>query len=195
MSTTIQGILYTRIGTTSTACVGTEDGSKNAVSKSYIGKALLLSHVTIGSIYCIVTMIGKWAFYECKGLTNLLIPSTITILKRSCFYSLSLTSPLVIPASVKSVESFFIEDCSPIIIFCGTEEPQTINVGWSDWISNQFTGKVSVPNEYKSDKFLKKNIEKRELTECAASIYASVRIKRRQKWLILVFFIHILLLS
>ena len=50
MSATKENVLYTRIGTSSEACVGTEDGSKNAVSTSFVGEVVILSYISIDNI-------------------------------------------------------------------------------------------------------------------------------------------------
>ena len=82
MSVTKDNILYTRIGTSKEACVGTVDNTAIAVSKSFVGEVVILSHVTIDDIYCKVTTIGRYAFNQCKKVTNIVIPDTVTFLKQ-----------------------------------------------------------------------------------------------------------------
>ena len=138
MSITKDKVLYSRIRETNEACVGTEDGSKNAVSTDFVGEVIILSHVTIDNVYCTITSIGKNAFKVCKQVTNIVIPNTVTLLNDHCFWELSLTSPLIIPSSVTTVESWFINAWGPkAIIFCGTKEPKMINTGYDGWISKR----------------------------------------------------------
>ena len=168
MSVTINDVLYTRIGTTNTARVGTEDGSKYAVSKSKTGEIYIFPYVQIEGIKCTVGEIGKYAFYCCKSITSIIIPSTIKTLKTRCFCAIALTKPLIIPSSVTTVETFFIDGWSPsLLIFCGANEPKMVNIDYDNYISKKFTNNVIVPTNYNNEKFCLKPIEKKLLSECS----------------------------
>ena len=169
MSVVKEKVLYTRIEQTKEACVGRIDESKNAISRDFVGEVVILSRVFINGVYCTVTTLGRYAFDSCPGLTNVVIPNTVTLLKDSCFCRLNITNPIIIPSSVKTVESFFIDNWNPSsIIFCGKEEPKMVIVeNFTGWISRYFTGVVTVSNDYEKDTFCLKNIEKRLLTECS----------------------------
>ena len=168
MSETIKEVLYTRIGETSEACVGTEDGSKTAVSTTKEGEIRILPRVLIGSNRCIVTTIGRSAFDGCTKLTNIIIPSTVTTIKYFALRNLYLKEPLFIPSSVTTVESHFIDLWySKTLVFCGTKEPEKKAAGSAKyWISEVFTGSVVVPLNYENDKFCLKNIVKFMKGEC-----------------------------
>ena len=193
MSISIGEVLYSRISLLSEACVGTEDGSMHAVSETFVGEVIIMSHVTIDNIYCIVTTIGKGAFYKCPGLTNIIIPSTISLLKQSCFWLLQLTKPLILPSSVKTVETYFINSWGPnVLIFCGTKDPKTVKTGNNAaWISPSFKGSVFVPNNYEESAFCLKKISKKELCVCHDRMCFSKRKKRTSSLL----FMSVLIIS
>ena len=163
MSVTVHGVLYTRINQTNTARVGTEDGSKNAVSSSYEGIVVIKPSVSIDKTICLVTEIGKLAFYYSKA-SFVVIPNTIKIMRNHCFYSVSFH--IIIPASVTLVESLFIDESNPKITFCGMKEPETVVTDDDYWISNFFSSNVNVPLNYKDANFCLKNIAKNEANEC-----------------------------
>ena len=127
------------------------------------------SKVLIDNIICTVVEIGRDSLSCSYGVTSISIPDTVTRLMFRCFSCLSLKKPIIIPASVIEVESFFVENMNPDIIFCGTKEPEmTIYGGYTGFISNLFTGKVIVPLEYDPSKttFCKKNIERSSTPGC-----------------------------
>ena len=182
MSITKDKVLYSRIRETNEACVGTEDGSKNAVSTDFVGEVIILSHVTIDNVYCTVTTICYRAFSYCYQVANIVIPNTVTLLRKSSFWNLNLTSPLIIPSSVTTVESFFINNWGPkAIIFCGTKEHLMIDTstGNNGFISAKFTGKVSVPEDYEKDSFCLKSVEKKTLSDCSIiQTFLSIKLHR-----------------
>ena len=57
MSIIYKKVRYTRINDTSTAVVGTNDGSYGAVPKSYEGEVIIYPIVRINNIQCTVTEI------------------------------------------------------------------------------------------------------------------------------------------
>ena len=164
MSVTVNGILYTRINQTNTARVGTEDGSKHAVSASYKGRVVIKPAVCINKTLCLVTEIGKWAFYSSKA-SIVVIPNTIKIMRNHCFNAVSFH--IIIPASVTLVESLFIDNSNPKITFCGMKEPKTVVTNHGYWISVSFSRNVSVPLNYEDEKFCLKSIVKNEASECS----------------------------
>ena len=50
-----------------------------------------------------VTKIGFYAFYNCSGLTNVVIPDSVTIISGSAFSGCSGLTSVVIPAGVRSI--------------------------------------------------------------------------------------------
>ena len=166
MNVTVDNVFYTRIGANE-ACVGTEDGSKRAVSTSTTGEIKILPSVPLDTIYCVVTMIGKNAFLACKKLTKISIPNTVKILKDSCLGSLELTEPLIFPQSIEKVETWFLSFwASNSLIFCGEKEPEMVNVRENNWISATFNGSVFVPLNYEKETFCQKPVNKIILTNC-----------------------------
>ena len=58
-----------------------------------------------------VTTIGNSAFYECSGLTEVVIPGNVTTIGNSAFYECSSLTELVIPDSVTSIGSYAFWGC------------------------------------------------------------------------------------
>ena len=168
MNVTIEDVLYTRIGKTNTACVGTEDGSKNAVSDTKEGEVRILPYVPINGNVFKVTTVGKCAFYRCTKVTNIIIPNTVKLLKYYAFKGLSLKKTLILPSSIKTVEPNFIDDWySQDIVFCGLKEPEKISTSSSSyWLSVYIKRSIIVPLEYRNEEFCKKGINKTAETGC-----------------------------
>ena len=160
MSVTLNGITYSRIGTTNNASVG-------SVSKSIRGDVFIYPEVQINGANCIVTEIGSFSFSGCENITNIILPSTITTLRIGSFTSLNMTKPLIIPSSVVLVESWFVNVWSPsCVVFCGTKEPTMKDVdNYDGFISTYFKGKVVVSYNYNGEKFCLRDI-KRKLYVC-----------------------------
>lgn len=73
-----------------------------------------------------LTDIGM-AFSGCKYLTEVTIPSSVTILKESAFQNCTNLQSVTIPASVERIERWAFSKCSSLvnITFCGTKEQWT----------------------------------------------------------------------
>ena len=105
--------------------------------------------VSIDGILCRVVEIMGEAFSKCKNVTEIILPDTITTIRKYAFAYLTIEM-FVIPSSVTYVESFIISDFAPKqIIFCGKKEP-TINE--SPCFSSLFHGKVFVSNDFEPEK-------------------------------------------
>lgn len=162
MSTTVDGVLYTKIGTNE-ACVGTEDGSKKAVPEATVGEIKIASKVLIDGVSCTVTMLGWNAFFQCSKLTNIIIPNTVKTLKRYCLGNLYLTESLFLPSSITKVEYYFISNwASKLLVFCGTKEPEMV----SGFEITPTLKSVTVPNDYEGSTFCTKSIVKTAATGC-----------------------------
>ena len=199
MNATIDGILYTKIGTNE-ACVGKEDGSQEAVWTTREGVVKIRSKVLIAGVSCIVTMIGKKAFRKCQRITNIIIPNTVNTLKQQCFEELYLTEPLVIPSSVTNVESYFLFKWnSKTLIFCGSKDPNKTSTDGTRWISSSFVDNVIVPLNYENDEFCSKKVSKVLPNECKVQYEENKRIytcfRKRNSYLISLFFDGLVLAS
>ena len=162
MSTTVDGVLYTKIGTKE-ACVGYESKTTPAVPTSAVGEINIASNVLIDGVSCIVTMLGFCAFSGCTKLTNIVIPNTLKTLKFCCFDRLYLTEPLILPSSITKVESDFLSNWhSKSLVFCGTKDL----VMTSSFSISSYLTSVIVPMNYESDKFCTKNVVKTAATGC-----------------------------
>ncbi len=59
-----------------------------------------------------VTSIGQYAFFGCKGLTSLVIPTGVTSIGQYAFSGCSGLTSLVIPTGVTSIDQYAFSDCS-----------------------------------------------------------------------------------
>lgn len=180
MSTRINGILYTRIGTTFTARAG--NGSSffpNAVASSFAGHAIVLPRVEFAGIVCKVVELGYRSFCNVNGITNLTIPNTVTTLKEGCIEKMPNLKIVIIPSSVTTVESWFIVNMVPDqIIFCGTKEPKAVYTYSNEYVASGYNKAVIVPLNYEPGKtsFLNKNAERRSIS-CPSMKYNTRKMK------------------
>lgn len=59
-----------------------------------------------------ITTIGKYAFYECRGLTEILIPDSIISIGDWAFWRCTALTEIVIPASITSIGDYAFFECS-----------------------------------------------------------------------------------
>ncbi len=79
-------------------------------SNSYSEDVIIPSSVTNGTSIYIVTSIGNLAFFNCKGLTSVTIPNSVTSIGSGGFANCGLTS-ITIPNSVTSIGRGAFADC------------------------------------------------------------------------------------
>ena len=81
-----------------------------------------------------LTDIGM-AFCDCSYLTDVTIPSSVTILKERAFQNCTNLQSVTIPASVERIERWVFSKCSSLvnITFCGTKEQWTAIDKYSQW--------------------------------------------------------------
>ena len=111
----VDGIYYSITSSTDlTVEVTYKDKSLEVDSKTYVGDIIIPEFVTYGSDTYHVTSIGYSAFFDCRGLTSVTIPESVTKIGGYAFYRCSITS-VVIPESVTKIEGDVFSDCSQLI--------------------------------------------------------------------------------
>ena len=94
-----------------------------------------------------VKIIGDYAFYNCRNLTNILLPSGLTTIGKDAFYYTGITS-ITIPASVTEIGRWAFSSCSSLTKtnYLGTLK---------DWVSIDFKGNYS---DYSNPIYYSKNL-------------------------------------
>ena len=83
----VNGIYYNKNAGGKSVTVTYEGKSYDAYSNEYSGNVVIPSSVTyFGNTYA-VTSIGKYAFYDCWGLTSITIPNSVTSIDNYAFSS------------------------------------------------------------------------------------------------------------
>ncbi len=77
--------------------------------KSIFGK--LVTEYILGDE---ITSIGKYAFYDCSGLTSVTIPNSVTSIGKRAFENCSSLTSVTIPYSVTSIGDYAFMDCSSL---------------------------------------------------------------------------------
>ena len=95
-----------------------------------------------------VTSIGRSAFYFCRGLTSVEIPSSVTSIGNSAFYGCSGLTSIVIPSSVTSIGDWAFNSCSSLI---SVEIPSSVtNIGESAFYYCSSLTTVVIPSSVTS---------------------------------------------
>ena len=79
-------------------------------------------------------------FFNCKKLTSVTIPNTVTELGYSAFQGCTALTSLVIPTSVKTITSGVFTDCELLTIYCKVSSKPS---GWSDNWNMYKAGSIS----------------------------------------------------
>ena len=83
-----------------------------------------------------VTTIGNHAFYRCSGLTNITISDSITTIESGAFNACTKLISIIIPDSVTYVGSHAFNGCGCLTIYCETANKPD---GWADnWNKNAY---------------------------------------------------------
>ena len=76
-----------------------------------------------------VTVIPKYAFHKCSGLTSVSIPNTVTSIGYAAFYKCSGLTSFNIPNSVTSIGEYAFSDCSGLKTLIIEDGDTELNVG------------------------------------------------------------------
>lgn len=79
-----------------------------------------------------VATIGSYAFYECKGLTQVALPETLASMGTSAFQGCSGISSVSIPASLKTVPSYAFYGCGQLRTLTGGASVSSVESGAFD---------------------------------------------------------------
>ena len=87
----------------------------DSYSNEYSGAVNIPESVTYNGRHTFsVTRIGSSAFYNCSGLTSVVIPNSVTSIGSSAFYNCDGLTSVVIPNSVTSIGSYAFYDCDSL---------------------------------------------------------------------------------
>ena len=88
-----------------------------------------------------VTTIRKEAFRDCTGLTAITIPSSVTTIESSAFYNCTGLTAITIPSSVTTIESSAFSNCTGVISITIPESVTTIGTNaFSNVYNIQYSG-------------------------------------------------------
>ena len=96
----VDGIYYNKNADETSVTVTYRGNSYDAYSDEYSGNVVIPSSVTYSGNTYAVTSIGKYAFYECSGLTSITIPNSVTSIGDYAFQVCSGLTSITIPNSV-----------------------------------------------------------------------------------------------
>lgn len=123
------------------------------------------------TIFCTVTEIGSWAFYECSSLTNISMAETITKIGSRAFQGCTALENLSLSDNITSIGDFGFENCSTlqtitmpenlktlgnsVLSYCATLRKVTLNEGLESIGANAFSNnnamlEITFPSTLKS---------------------------------------------
>ncbi len=85
---------------------------KNSNYNSYDGEMNIPEKFSYEGVEYSVTNIGKWAFFECSGLTSVTIPNTVSFISEHAFSGCRGLTSVTIPNSVITIGWWAFERCS-----------------------------------------------------------------------------------
>ena len=143
----IDGIYY-NLGSGATVTYKSSKQGPNGMEyySDYSGDLVIPSKITYNDVTYKVKGISKFAFYNCKDLTNITIPNSVTSIGERAFYSCENLSSLTIPNSVTSLGDGAFQYCFglssvsigtgissiPVNCFegCGISSIELLNIGY-----------------------------------------------------------------
>ena len=105
-----QTINYTVLDEDTKTCMTKIGYLSNRVS----GQLILPANPKDGDVEYTLTVIGMSSFYQCTGLTSVVIPNTVVKIDDSAFTYCSILKTVVIPNSVKQIGGWAFMECSEL---------------------------------------------------------------------------------
>lgn len=107
----VGGVYYSIIPSTTNLTVVSGDAK-------YIGDIVIPSGITVNDVDYIVTRIGQYSFAECPGLTSITFPSDIngklTVIEPNAFQNCKSITSLIIPNTVTLIDAYAFTGCSSL---------------------------------------------------------------------------------
>ena len=91
------------------------------------------------------TNIGRFAFYDCTNLTNILIPNSVTTIEAAAFEKCSLLESIVIPNSVNSIVASAFGHCSTLSSVVFEENSQLISLDYAVFAHDTSLTSIEIP--------------------------------------------------
>ena len=142
----VGGIYYNITSSTDKTCEVTFQGSSyRSYSNEYTGSIVIHETVTYNGTTYSVTSIRDYAFYDCSGLTSVIIPNSVISIGKFAFYDCTGLTSVTIGNSVTSIGDDAFSWCPNLI---NIELPNSVtsfgyNVfGSTGWFLNQPSGLV-----------------------------------------------------
>ncbi len=107
----IDGIYYNMNDNSASVSVTYRGRSYHSYSNEYSGTVVIPETITYNRITYRVTWIGNEAFYDCSGLTSIVIPNSVTSIGYSAFSGCSGLTSIVIPDGVTSIGNNAFSGC------------------------------------------------------------------------------------
>ena len=99
----VDGIYYKKNSDGTSVSVTYKGFSYNSYDNEYSGAVTIPASVTFSGKTYSVTSIGNAAFYDCSGLTSVVIPNSVTSIGNSAFRECRGLTSVEIPNSVTSI--------------------------------------------------------------------------------------------
>ena len=143
----VDGIYYYITNERNKTVTVTYKGNSYYYSEGYTGNVVIPESVIYNEKNYSVTSIGNRAFYDCSGLTSVVIPNSVTSIGERAFYDCSgLTGELVIPNSVTSIGDYAFYGCSGLTGELVIPNSVTRISGYAFYDCSGLTGELVIPN-------------------------------------------------
>ena len=145
----VDGIYYSITSSTNkTVAVSYRGSYYDLYSNEYTGSVVIPESVTYGGVTYSVTSIGEYAFYDCVGLTSVVIPNSVTSIGFAAFDNCSGLTSVEIPNSVISIGNYAFYGCSALT---SIEIPNSVpSIGFATFHGCSGLTSVEIPNSVTS---------------------------------------------